>query len=81
MNSFLKEKLEKFRDRLLDTTNRNRMINSNFNQRNKQYFRFIDELPNQLYVQLQEKTMSFKEIPIETREIKDEDTEEFKNET
>jgi DNA polymerase III delta prime subunit len=80
MNSFLKEKLEKFRDRLLDTTNRNRMINSNFNQRNKQYFRFIDELPNQLYVQLQEKTMSFKEIPIETREIKDEDTEEFKNE-
>lgn len=80
MNSFLREKLEKFRDRLLDITTRNRMINSNFSAKSKQYFRFIDELPNQLLNQLQNKSMSFKEIPIETREIKDEETTEFKQE-
>ena len=80
MNSFLKERLEKLRDRLLDITNRNRMINSNFSARSKQFFRFIDEIPNQLFTQLQSGTMSFKAIPEENVEIRDEDTDEFKNE-
>ena len=80
MNSFLKERLEKLRDRLLDITNRNRMINSNFSARSKQFFRFIDEIPNQLFTQLQSGTMSFKAIPEENVEIRDEDTDEFKAE-
>lgn len=80
MNSFLKERLEKLRDRLLDITNRNRMINSNFSARSKQFFRFIDEIPNQLFTQLQSGTMSFKAIPEENVEIRDEDTDEFKTE-
>ena len=80
MNSFLKERLNKLNDRLLDITSRNKMISSNFNAKNRRFFRFIDEIPNVLYKKLQTNSMSFAWIPEEKEEIDDEDTEEFKNE-
>ena len=43
------EKLNTYKKRLLDLTARNRMIHSNFQSRTKLHFRFIDELPNQLF--------------------------------
>ena len=80
MNSFLKERLNKLNDRLLDITSRNKMISSNFNAKNRRFFRFIDEIPNVLYKKLQTNSMSFAWIPEEKEEIDDEDTEEFKQE-
>jgi hypothetical protein len=80
MSDFLKERLSKLNDRLLDITSRNKMISSNFNARNRRFFRFIDEIPNELYRKLQTTPMSFSWIPEEKEEINDEDSEEFKNE-
>ncbi len=40
---FALKKLSALKERLLDLTARNRMINSNFNARTKQNFRIIDE--------------------------------------
>jgi len=72
------EVLNRFRERLLDITNRNKMINSNFQARSKQHFRFIDEIPNILNQKLS-KGMQFLPLPLPKKELADESTKEFKN--
>ena len=72
------EKLNTYKKRLLDLTARNRMIHSNFQSRTKLHFRFIDELPNQLFKKLKG-GMDFLSLPEPEGDPQDEDTIEFKN--
>jgi very-short-patch-repair endonuclease len=78
MSNTLSEILNRFRERLLDITNRNKMVNSNFQARSKQHFRFIDEIPNILYQKLS-KGMQFLPLPLPKKELLDENTKEFKD--
>ena len=78
--TLFKETLQKFADNLLDLTGRNRMIHSNFQASTKKHFRFIDEVPNQLYQKLTTSSMQFKPLP-EPDEIPiDEASTQFKAE-
>ena len=61
--SLFESRLTRFKERLLDLTGRNRMIHSNFQARTKQHFRFIDEVPNQLYEKLVTSKMHFTPLP------------------
>ena len=78
ISNTLSEILNRFRERLLDITNRNKMVNSNFQARSKQHFRFIDEIPNILYQKLF-KGMQFLPLPLPKKELLDENTKEFKD--
>ena len=78
--SFIKEQLTQFKDRLLDLSKRNRMLNSNFKSRGKQQFRFIDEIPDQLYERLLKSSMQFIPLPNPKDEPLDEKSDEFINE-
>ena len=56
------------------------MLNSNFQTRSKQHFRFIDEVPNQLYESLiNEKKMEFIPLPAISNIPSGENTKEFKD--
>ena len=72
------EKLAKFKERLLDLTARNRLLNSNFQARTTNLFRVIDELPDELYQTLiAGKKMYFKSLPPLEDDPKDESTKTF----
>ena len=79
MEKAVKEKLLKLKEKLLDISNRNRMLNSNFQARGKQHFRFIDEIPNNLYETLNNSGMEFIPLPEFDKPTKDENTEKFKS--
>ena len=75
---FALKKLSALKERLLDLTARNRMINSNFNARTKQHFRIIDEVPQQIYDKLSNSSMVFNPLlPVED-EPRDENRAVFK---
>ena len=58
IKGFALEKLEALRERLLDLTARNRMINSKFSAYGKKHFRIIDEIPQQVYEKLSSSSMT-----------------------
>ena len=70
-------KLKTLKERVLDLTSRNAMINSRFNSRSKKFFRIIDEIPQQIYEKLSSTTMSFKSLPPLSEDPKDEEKPEF----
>lgn len=71
-------KLKNFKDSLLDVSRRNRMINTNFNQKGKQFFRIIDEVPQKVYEKLITGKMNFKPLrPFNDENRQDESTPEF----
>ena len=72
------DKLRQLQERLLDISTRNRMLNSNFKGRSKQHFRFIDEIPDNLYETLIRKKMEFKSLPDFDTVPEDEKTQKFK---
>ena len=72
-------KLRVFKDRLLDLTARNRMINSRFNSLSKQHFRIIDEIPQEIYFKLQNSSMTFNALPPVKNEPPDEKKNVFKD--
>lgn len=81
INEFTKitqEAIAKFREKLLDLSNRNNLINLSFNPRSNRNIRLIDELPNQIY----QKVIDNIELEIislpSPKEYEDEQTEEFK---
>jgi len=78
MSRVIIEKLKNLQESLLDISNRNRMLNSNFQTRGKQHFRFIDEVPNQLYESLLSGNMEFIPLPAISKTPSDENTREFK---
>ena len=71
-------RLTAFKERLLDLSGRNRMIHSNFQARSRLHFRFIDEVPNQLYEKLTSSKMDFT-LPEPEETPKDEESSEFKS--
>lgn len=75
--SMINDILTTFKDRLLDLTKRNRMLNTNFQARNRQTFRFIDEVPDQLYKKLKTSSMYFIPLKNNTQEPIDEKSDEF----
>ena len=77
--SLFESQLTAFKERLLDLSGRNRMIHSNFQARSKLHFRFIDEVPNQLYEKLISSQMDFEPLPEPKDTPKDEDSSEFKS--
>ena len=44
--------IKKFRENLLDISNRNNLINLNFNPRSNKVLRIIDEIPNSVFQKL-----------------------------
>ena len=72
------EAIAKFREKLLDLSNRNNLINLSFNPRSNRNIRIIDELPNQIYQKLIDNTeLEIISLPA-PKEYEDEQTEEFK---
>ena len=72
------ERLAKFRERLLNLTTRNRLLNSNFQARTINMFRVIDELPDALYQALVAgKKMYFSPLPPLEEDPRDEKTKSF----
>ena len=71
--------IKKFRENLLDISNRNNLINLNFNPRSNKVLRIIDEIPDSVFQKL-EKNSKLKLIPLppSTDDPKDENTTEFK---
>lgn len=76
--SFATGQIDQLRRRLLDLTGRNPLLNYKFSERARAQVRVIDELPDQLYSELQEgKTMWFKALEEPSGEPQDEQTDEF----
>ena len=74
--------IEKYRENLLDISNRNNLINLNFNPRSNKVIRIIDESPNNIYQKLTDeadKRLQLIPLPPSEKEPKDEKTEIFKN--
>jgi Protein of unknown function (DUF4011) len=71
--------LRDLRSRLLDLSNRNRLLNFRFSERSRTHVRIIDELPDILLGKLAEgKSLTFKSLPeIEEDEAPDEQSDEF----
>jgi len=66
------------RSRLLDLTNRNRLVNFRFNQKSRTQVRVIDELPNVLFDRIiSEKELIFAALPEPSEWLSDEKSGEF----
>ena len=79
--NIIRKKLNRFADKLIDLSKRNKMINSNFQSRSKTHFRIIDEIPDLLYNKLlNNNNMEFIPLPPLDSEPTDENTPEFKKE-
>lgn len=76
---FVKECVEKYRTKLLDTSKRNPLISFSHSERSRQHVRVIDELPDFLYGQfLDGKTFTFLPLPEEEQIPPDEKTSTFR---
>jgi hypothetical protein len=76
--NFVKECIEKYRSRLLDTSRRNNLISFNHNERSRQHVRIIDELPDSLYEAfLNGKKLTFLALSEEDHTPPEEKTPEF----
>jgi very-short-patch-repair endonuclease len=69
--------IEVLRKKLLEFSTRNDLINLSHSDRSTKFIRVVDELPNQLYECLQEKSMTFKPLPEVDEEPPDEQTDNF----
>jgi len=80
LESFIKEKIEEIRPRLLDLTKRNPLISARLNGSNTNTVRFVDELPEELLYSLtHNQEMKLVPLPSLEDDPKDEKTVEFKN--
>ena len=78
-HKFVRECVEKYRTKLLDTGKRNPLISFSHSERSRQHVRIIDELPNFLYAQLLDgKTFTFLPLPEEDQIPPDEKTSTFR---
>jgi superfamily I DNA and/or RNA helicase len=71
--------IKKYRENLLDISNRNNLINLNFNPRSNKILRIIDEIPNSVFQKLNSnKKLKLIPLPPSSDNPKDENTAEFK---
>ena len=78
--SFAKESIAKLRDKILAgaTTNRNKLINFKHQDRKRDQVRIVDEVIDEIYDDLSNgKSFTFKPLPEEEKEPKDEQTQKF----
>ena len=76
-SGFIDERYEELRDRLLDLSRRNPLINFKHSKTGTRYIRVIDESPDSLFKFLMEGEMQFTALPDVDEEPADEATEEF----
>jgi hypothetical protein len=73
--------IAKFREKLLDLSNRNNFINLSLNPRSNKNIRLIDELPNRIYQQLSSgEEFELISLPLPKDEPEDEQTDNFLSE-
>ena len=71
--------IQTYREKLLDISNRNNLINLNFNPRSNRVLRIIDELPEAVFKKLSENhKLTLISLPASKNNPKDEETPEFK---
>jgi len=76
--SVFQQRLAELRRKLLDLSNRNRLISFKHSDRARTHIRVVDELPDVLFARLSNgQRMRFKPLPEPEHEPADEDTEEF----
>ena len=78
--SFAKESIAKLRDKILAgaTTNRNKLINFKHQDKKRDQIRIVDEVIDEIYDDLSNgKSFTFKPLPEEEKEPKDEQTQKF----
>ena len=78
--SFAKESIAKLRDKILAgaTTNRNKLINFKHQDKKRDQIRIVDEVIDEIYDDLSNgKSFTFKALPEEEKEPKDEQTQKF----
>ena len=78
--SFAKESIAKLRDKILAgaTTNRNKLINFKHQNKKRDQIRIVDEVIDEIYNDLSNgKSFTFKPLPEEEKEPKDEQTQVF----
>ena len=79
MLDLVKKQIETLRQKLLDLTNRNSLLNFKHSPRSRNHIRLIDELPDILFERLQTgRPFFFKSLPEPEDEPRDEKTEKFK---
>ena len=81
--SFAKESIAKLRDKILAgaTTNRNKLINFKHQDKKRDQVRIVDEVIDEIYHDLSNgKSFTFKSLPEEEKEPKDEQTQKFLDE-
>jgi len=72
------KRIAELRLRLLDLTNRNRLLNYKFADRSRRVVRIVDELPDELLQRVDDnKRLTFKPLPEPNETPPDETTEEF----
>jgi hypothetical protein len=76
-SEFIDARLEELRDRLLDLSRRNPLINFKHSKSGNRYIRVIDESPDSLFKFLLEGEMKFTALPDVDEEPPDEATESF----
>ena len=78
--SFARESIAKLRDKILvgATTNRNKLINFKHQNNKRDQIRIVDEVVDEIYHDLSNgKSFTFKPLPEEEKEPKDEQSQEF----
>ena len=79
MDGKLKKTLELMRERLLDLTGRNPLLNTKFSDRSHSHIRVVDEVPKVLFNKLKNGYMVLKALPPIDQQLPDESTEIFKD--
>ena len=71
--------LQELKDKLLDISKRNPLINFAHSERGKNYIRIVDEIPDLIITKINANHMSFKPLPDIEKEPEDEKTLEFQS--
>ncbi len=78
MEGLLQQRLAGLRKKLLDLTNRNRLLSFKHSERSRTHVRIIDELPDVLFSKLKDgEKLTFGSLPEPESRPLDEETDEF----
>lgn len=78
-SSFMASRFREMREKLLDFSRRNPLINFSHSERGTRFIRVVDEVPDELKDRLTEGVMTFKPLPDLDAEPADEQTPEFQS--
>ncbi len=78
MQDYIRSILDKMKERLLDLTRRNPLINTRFSERSHSHIRIVDELPEVIFKKIVDSSMIFQPLPSIDEPLPDELTNKFK---